>query len=228
MKKVHDLKPWLCSECPKRFQERQNYNYHMMTHEGKRGFVCDICQKSYANPRQLYSHRSLHLGRRFLCSHCGFKARSTANLRGHIKTKHEAKTFECNHCLKKFSSNNNLNNHLRIHTGETPFECELCNVKFKRVHHLNAHLESKIHQDIMASFKRKGVNIPDRLDPSRRHKRKYSVEGPVQVEHLETNVITVEEFDASGVIVIDETQSYVMIDGQTMEIVQADDNDGKS
>lgn len=83
MKQVHRSKPWLCNECPelKRFQERQNYQFHKMTHDGKRGFVCDICSKSFANPRQLYSHRSLHLGKRFLCPHCGYRARSTANLR---------------------------------------------------------------------------------------------------------------------------------------------------
>ena len=87
MKQVHKCKPWICTECPdkKRFQERQNYQYHSMTHDGKRGFVCDICSKSYANPRQLYSHRSLHLGKRFLCPHCGYRARSTANLRQDIE-----------------------------------------------------------------------------------------------------------------------------------------------
>ncbi len=114
MKNTHQTKPWICLQCPgkKRFQERQNFNFHMMSHEGRRGFICDFCQKSFANPRQLYSHRALHLGRRYLCTHCGFKARSTANLRGHIRTKHEDRSFQCLMCEKKFSTNNNLKNHV--------------------------------------------------------------------------------------------------------------------
>ena len=118
MNKVHQLKPWLCDICQKRFKERQNYQYHMMTNheDGTKTFVCDICEvpKVFKNPRQLYTHRALHLGRRFLCSQCGYKARSSANLRGHIKSKHEGKSFECNVCQKKFGSGNNLKNHVSL------------------------------------------------------------------------------------------------------------------
>ena len=115
MTKAHDVKPWLCEQCQKRFKERQNYQYHMMNHDpGAKTFVCDICEipKVFQNPRQLYTHRALHLGRRFLCSQCGYKARSSANLRGHIKTKHERKSYECNICEKRFGSGNNLKNHV--------------------------------------------------------------------------------------------------------------------
>ena len=115
MTRVHNLKPWLCEKCTKRFKERQNYKYHMMNHESStKTFVCDICEtpKVFKNPRQLYTHRSLHLGKRFLCSHCGYKARSSANLRGHIKTKHEGKSFQCKVCHKTFGSGNNLKNHV--------------------------------------------------------------------------------------------------------------------
>ena len=118
MNKIHNLKPWLCEICEKRFKERQNYQYHMMTnHEsGTKTFICDICEvpKVFKNPRQLYTHRSLHLGRRFLCSQCGYKARSSANLRGHIKSKHEGKSFECKVCQKRFGSGNNLKNHVSM------------------------------------------------------------------------------------------------------------------
>ena len=117
MIKTHNLKPWFCAKCQKRFKERQNHQYHMMNHEsGVKTFVCDICEvpKAFKNPRQLYTHRSLHLGRRFLCSHCGYKARSSANLRGHIKSKHEGKSFECQVCHKKFGSGNNLKNHVSV------------------------------------------------------------------------------------------------------------------
>lgn len=222
MRSVHGLKAaWLCIQCEesKRFSERQNYQYHLMTHDGKRGFVCDICSKSFANPRQLYSHRSLHLGKRYLCPHCGFRARSTANLRGHIKTKHEEKGFSCEVCSKKFSSNTNLKNHLRIHTNETPYHCTLCNVKFKRLHHLNSHLASKVHQVAIAECKRKGVEIPTRLDPTKRNRGKSLVEdGPVTDEP-----ILLGHVPFGNMVVIDETHPYVMLDdGSTVEIIHTE------
>ena len=65
MKEQHGMKPWYCGPCDKRFMERQNLQFHMMScHENKKNFACDICNKSFANPRQLYTHRALHLGKR--------------------------------------------------------------------------------------------------------------------------------------------------------------------
>ena len=111
MKNVHNLKPWGCKDCDKRFADKQNLQFHELTHKGTKSFVCDICNAAFGNPRQLFTHRALHLGRRFLCADCGYRARSAANLRGHVKTKHEGKGFECTLCHKRFSSNNNLKNH---------------------------------------------------------------------------------------------------------------------
>ena len=116
MKEVHHLKPWACLKCDKRFADKQNLQFHELTHKGTKSFVCDICNAGFGNPRQLFTHRSLHLGRRFLCEDCGYRARSAANLRGHIKVKHEGKNFECELCFKKFGSNNNLKNHVSQNT----------------------------------------------------------------------------------------------------------------
>jgi KRAB domain-containing zinc finger protein len=63
MRSEHGLPPWRCELCSKRFQDRQNYRFHSMSHGAKKNFTCDICTKSYNNPRQLYAHRSLHLGK---------------------------------------------------------------------------------------------------------------------------------------------------------------------
>jgi hypothetical protein len=69
MRNDHNLPPWRCEVCARRFQDRQNYRFHIMSHEKfKKNFTCDICSKSYNNPRQLYSHRSLHLGKSETCS----------------------------------------------------------------------------------------------------------------------------------------------------------------
>ena len=225
MRQVHKTKPWICRDCPgesKRFQERQNYQYHAMTHAGKRDFVCDICSKTFANPRQLYSHRALHSGKRFLCTHCGYQAKSTANLRGHIRTKHEEPGFQCDGCPKKFSTNNNLKNHQRIHTGETPYDCVICHEKFKRLHHLNSHLESKKHQDAMIKCRRKGINVPERLDPSKRFRgSKHSIEDTAAITAISNEQILVD-----SMVVINADNQYITYDGHTVEIVQAIEQQG--
>ena len=214
MKEQHAMKPWYCQPCDKRFMERQNLQFHMMScHENKKNFACDICNKSFANPRQLYTHRALHLGKRFLCQECGYRARSSANLRGHVKARHEARQHDCPLCGKKFSSGNNLKNHMRIHTGESPYSCELCGVSFKRAHHLHSHIESKMHLDVMDKCRRKGQPVPQHLDPLRRARGRPMVEdGPVTLANhpqLETHITEVtEETGWAGlhqVVVVEQT-----------------------
>lgn len=216
MKEQHGMKPWLCGPCDKRFMERQNLQFHLMSHGNKKNFACDICNKSFSNPRQLYTHRALHLGRRFLCQECGYRARSSANLRGHVKSKHEARSHVCDLCSKKFSSGNNLRNHQRIHTGEAPYDCELCGVKFKRMHHLHSHIESKQHLEMMEKWRRKGHAVPPRLDPIRRARGRPAVEdGPVTLvthggaDWAAAQVVVVEEGVGDFVIPVEETQVEV-------------------
>ena len=212
MKEQHSMKPWYCQPCDKRFMERQNLQFHMMScHENKKNFACDICNKSFTNPRQLYTHRALHLGKRFLCQECGYRARSSANLRGHVKARHEARQHNCPMCGKKFSSGNNLKNHMRIHTGESPYICELCGVSFKRAHHLHSHIESKMHLDVMDKCRRKGQSVPHHLDPLRRARGRPMVEdGPVTLANhgtqLETHIteVTEEGWPLHQVVVVEE------------------------
>ena len=224
MKEVHSMKPWYCQPCDKRFMERQNLQFHMMSsHENKKNFACDICNKSFANPRQLYTHRALHLGKRFLCQECGYRARSSANLRGHVKARHEARQHNCPMCGKKFSSGNNLKNHMRIHTGEAPYSCELCGVSFKRAHHLHSHIESKMHLDVMDKVRRKGQAVPQHLDPLRRTRGRPMVEdGPVTLANhpqLETHITEVTEdgWPLHQVVVVEENTGDFSIPVEQVE-----------
>jgi uncharacterized C2H2 Zn-finger protein len=221
MRSEHGLAPWRCEVCAKRFQDRQNYRFHAMSHGDRKNFTCDICTKSYNNPRQLYAHRALHLGRRFLCTQCGYKARSTANLRGHIKNRHELQLLSCDTCSRTFKSGSNLRSHMRIHTGEKPFACELCEVRFKRSHHLNSHLESKGHLEAMERARRDGLRIPVRLDPMRRRRGRPVVEdGPVTLlapTDFETEIETTTTTAAAATIATTKLSSSSSLAAQDVE-----------
>ena len=226
---VHNMKPWLCDVCDKRFAVRQNLQYHQMSSHGdKKNYACDICNKSFANPRSLYTHRALHLGKRYLCQDCGFRARSSANLRGHVKAKHEAKQYCCKDCGRKFSSGNNLKNHMRVHTGESPYNCDLCGVKFKRVHHLHSHIESKLHIETMDKVRRKGVQVPRHLDPLRRARGRQIVEdGPVTLAKTTQHPVHITEVNDEGwplhqVVVVEENVGdfSIPVDQAQIEIIQ--------
>jgi len=239
MQTVHNLKPWKCEICSKRFVQKQNYQDHALSHGDSKKFTCDICTKVFNTPRKLYAHRSLHLGRRFLCQQCGYKAKSASNLRGHIKTRHQSKSIKCLTCNKMFSTRHNLKTHERVHTGEKPYTCELCDVSFKRVHHLNSHLETKAHMDLLDKCRRGSVKVADRLDPSRRIRGRKAVgDGPVT--HLaqpdfETHIsglkavdkmnakltkMNSDTSDMSQVVIFESLEPYV-IQEQTEEIVSS-------
>ena len=59
MKTIHNLKPWKCEICDKRFVQKQNYQDHALSHGDSKKFTCDICTKVFNTPRKLYAHREL-------------------------------------------------------------------------------------------------------------------------------------------------------------------------
>ena len=53
-------KPFSCSVCRKRFQDRSGLNRHFKIHTGERHFTCQICNKSFLQKQTLICHTKTH------------------------------------------------------------------------------------------------------------------------------------------------------------------------
>ncbi|XP_062241611.1 oocyte zinc finger protein XlCOF7.1-like [Platichthys flesus] len=111
-----EKKLFSCSECGKRFNQRDNLNTHMRIHTGEKPFSCSDCGKGFKQRSKLNTHMRIHTGE---------------------------KPFSCSECDKGFKQRSHLNTHMRIHTGEKPFHCSECDKGFRHRCSLKKHM--RIH-----------------------------------------------------------------------------------
>jgi len=50
------VKPYVCSECPKRFYTSSNLKHHQLVHSDIRGFACGLCAKSFKYKQCVVRH----------------------------------------------------------------------------------------------------------------------------------------------------------------------------
>lgn len=123
-----DPLPFLCSSCPRGFDNFEAYQEHSKEHALKRRFGCGQCGRKYDSELKLNQHMVTHANRPYTCPRCAKAFRSQHSYLKHQKM-HAAENsgsggqrFHCNLCTKQFSSAENLHSHLKNHSK--PFKYE--------------------------------------------------------------------------------------------------------
>jgi len=50
------VKPYVCSECPKRFCTVRELRLHRLVHSDVKRFCCSLCDKSFKHPKTVVMH----------------------------------------------------------------------------------------------------------------------------------------------------------------------------
>ena len=51
-----DVKPYVCSECPKRFCTVRELRLHHLVHSDVKRFCCSLCDQSFKQPQTVVKH----------------------------------------------------------------------------------------------------------------------------------------------------------------------------
>ena len=108
--------PFQCSQCPKGFNNFENFQEHTRVHEMKKKFGCAQCGRRFDDDFKLNQHMLSHQSKPFYCAKCNKHYRSHHSCAKHQKLYGEtAGIFNCNLLSKSFTSAEYLHNHLKNH-----------------------------------------------------------------------------------------------------------------
>ncbi|KAG8546625.1 hypothetical protein GDO81_030214 [Engystomops pustulosus] len=149
-KVIHDKRlssateSYSCTQCGKRFLQRELLDLHQKSHIEEKLFVCPLCGKRFVQQSLLLLHQRTHtVNKPHQCMECGNLFFNKSLFAEHLRTHKEAKPFLCPDCGKCFADNTTLVIHQRIHTGEKPFRCKECSKSFSQHSTLVSH--QRIH-----------------------------------------------------------------------------------
>ncbi len=125
-------KPFGCTQCGARFNQRSQLTVHMRVHTGERPYSCKICARSFSHSTALKLHLRMHTGE---------------------------KPHACKLCGKAFAQLPHLKKHmLCVHNTDKPYYCEKCEAFFKVKNEYQEHVEMTHPDDIPDDLK--GIAVP--------------------------------------------------------------------
>ncbi|XP_031634482.1 zinc finger protein 91 isoform X3 [Contarinia nasturtii] len=134
---IHDqLKGFLCSLCPKSFEQFNQLRQHVATaHIDKNGSsrwyskkTCDICSNVFATSKTLSKHiKAVHNRiKPFICSVCGYKSARKSTWEIHMRQHTGEKPMSCKVCSFCTADPSVLRKHEMRHNDKTKYQCTEC------------------------------------------------------------------------------------------------------
>lgn len=98
----------------------------------KRPYICSECGKRFFHVHHLKNHMRLHLRQRepIFCSVCGHECFYKSLLKIHMRTHTGEKPFVCPVCGKKYAHKASMRSHMSVHTVDQRYSCSVCDRGF--------------------------------------------------------------------------------------------------
>ena len=134
-------KKHVCPKCSKTFDDKSNYNRHVLNHE-KITYQCTQCEKTYENKASFVRHQKEHdPTKAFSCKMCAKVLSSKTNLEKHMKIFHEdsnengEKILQFQGMFRTFSEVVSANSVASMENNT----CETCKKSYSSNYHLKRH-----------------------------------------------------------------------------------------
>ena len=144
-------KPYICTECDKRYAYKSILKRHMVTHRQEKSiFNCNECDYICDNKQNLTKHAIAHSSvKTFTCTKCDYRTISNDSLSKHNREHGHGENYKFKDCDSEFQFANFLTKHENeIHRNGEPFACSICQKLFSNKSYLNIHMRIHITNTI--------------------------------------------------------------------------------
>lgn len=165
-------KPYLCTECRRRFVERDDLLQHLYDHiaefTGKHPFRCPKCPgRRFPDMKQHERHHQMGLE----CDICGEAFHAAIVIAEHrLRVHSRKKTLPCKVCGKKYATSEELTQHQqKRHRRSKSYTCKVCGKDFKSRESLSTHKQTHNEEQPALSSSRSSQHVKkskEKVDPS--------------------------------------------------------------
>lgn len=134
--------PFKCIYCSRGFNNQEDCNKHMASHDAETPYECVLCSAKFSCKENLQRHGFTHyVENMFRCKQCCKVFKTKHSLDRHIIC-HSVKLISCEICGKIFNRKDSMKSHMMTHGIMRPFHCPKCKKTFKHKSSVKVHLIS--------------------------------------------------------------------------------------